>query len=324
MEALKAESLIASQFEQQEESYCHSDAGDARIRALFRKAIDGAVLGVVVGGISALLGVEIAIAIGTCALIGAIALPILFCIQECIDAQAGTRSLEEIVESIQDLVDQGAIYFAAARELHALHHDLTILTDNPEYRVQTLAFFDALEGREAFHPDGTRVVLNFSLQRARLAGTKINFKVEKLTVETPTFQDDLDQLIAIETESFGKSEARSKDVLIGYGKGPNSIYIARREGSQEILGYLFAREEKRRIYISGVARQAGAARMGVGERIFTDFIQARNSVKPIELDVRAGNKPAIALYQRQGFRILGANPQGYIFPTERALMMRLT
>jgi ribosomal protein S18 acetylase RimI-like enzyme len=324
MEALKAESLIATQFEQPEECYCQSDAGDERIRALFRQVIDGAILGVVSGGILALLGVEVAVAIGTCAIIGAIVLPILCCIQECVDGQAHTRSLDEIVESIQNLVDQGNIHFAAARELHALHHNLTVLTDNPEYHDTTRAFFDALDGREAFHPDGTRVVLDFSIERARLNKTPINFKVEKLTEETPTFQQDIDQLIALETESFGASEARSRDTLIGYGKEPNCIYIARREGSQEILGYLFAREEKRRIYISGVARKAGAARMGVGESIFRDFLQARPNAKPVELDVRAGNKPAIALYQRQGFRILGANPGGgYNFPKERALMMRL-
>ena len=76
--------------------------------------------------------------------------------------------------------------------------------------------------------------------------------------------------------------------------------------------------------ITNVATDPDFRRRGCGAAVVEELLreaQARGLLQ-ITLEVRESNAPAIALYRRFGFEIVGKRPQFYTHPIETALVMQ--
>ena len=85
-----------------------------------------------------------------------------------------------------------------------------------------------------------------------------------------------------------------------------------------ICSWLIAGE----LQIQNLATLPSMRRLGVAARLLEYVIERsrRSGLKSICLEVRTGNAPAIALYQRFGFVVAGSRP-GYYPDGEDALLM---
>ena len=97
--------------------------------------------------------------------------------------------------------------------------------------------------------------------------------------------------------------------------------VAEEDG--ELLGYvsmLFVLDEG---YIGNVAVAPSARRRGIASALLAElFCRAQAlDLAFLTLEVRAGNVPAIALYERFGFQTVGRRKDYYSAPTEDALIM---
>jgi ribosomal-protein-alanine N-acetyltransferase len=77
--------------------------------------------------------------------------------------------------------------------------------------------------------------------------------------------------------------------------------------------------------ITNVAVATSARRNGIGKALIRELTEkaARRGISRIVLEVRVGNRPAIALYERMGFRRIGTRKGFYDFPKEDADIMEL-
>jgi ribosomal-protein-alanine N-acetyltransferase len=64
-------------------------------------------------------------------------------------------------------------------------------------------------------------------------------------------------------------------------------------------------------------------RGGVAGRLLTQLIEEARGELPFTLEVRVSNQPAIAMYERFGFRSAGVRPRYYHDNCEDALIMWL-
>jgi ribosomal protein S18 acetylase RimI-like enzyme len=79
-------------------------------------------------------------------------------------------------------------------------------------------------------------------------------------------------------------------------------------GPQEI-GWLQVRNAKDPIHIGQLHLIESHRNCGIGGRLIADILaRAKESARPVELNVIRGN-PAIHLYQRLGFRLVGEDPE---------------
>jgi ribosomal-protein-alanine N-acetyltransferase len=311
---------------------------DERTTRLFWSIIKGALLGAAAGA-CLFAGVQVLAILAVGAVGGAVisfVLTYLGIQQEEAIAQRISHldglPQSEVVDRIRRVASQGHIQFTQSSENHLLHHDLVVLTDQVKHHADLSttfrAFLDALEGTYVTYSDGTQVTLDFTLERERLDGGNIPFTVEQLQRGAPQLDEDLAQIVAIENECFGYHEARKIGSLQERINTPGSgFFVARRNGSREILGYFFYRREviatSPQLHISGVGRKAGAARLGIADALFAELQRHKPQGMPVVLEVRENNAPAIALYQRAGFQNTGTVRNYYQFPNENALTMRL-
>lgn len=91
----------------------------------------------------------------------------------------------------------------------------------------------------------------------------------------------------------------------------------------ETLGYvgmMFVLDEG---YISNVAVAPGNRRQGIGAALLTELLRRAeiHELAFVTLEVRAGNEPAIALYERFGFTPVGRRKNYYDCPKEDAILM---
>jgi ribosomal-protein-alanine N-acetyltransferase len=93
----------------------------------------------------------------------------------------------------------------------------------------------------------------------------------------------------------------------------------------EVAGYIgmyLAMDEGE---ITNVAVAASARKRGIGKALIRELVEkaARRGISRIVLEVRVGNRPAIALYEQMGFRRIGTRKGFYDFPKEDADIMEL-
>ena len=76
-------------------------------------------------------------------------------------------------------------------------------------------------------------------------------------------------------------------------------------------------------HITNIAVSPACRRSHIGEALLTTIIDEcyRNMAKYITLEVRVSNKPAIALYEKYGFKSLGVRKGYYQDNNEDALIM---
>lgn len=98
-------------------------------------------------------------------------------------------------------------------------------------------------------------------------------------------------------------------------------WVAAIEG--QIVGFLVTRCAASELEILSLATAREFHRMGVASKLLARCFEsaAQRGARHAFLEVRASNAAAIALYQRQGFRVSGSRVQYYRNPVEDAVLM---
>ena len=131
----------------------------------------------------------------------------------------------------------------------------------------------------------------------------------------------LPQLQQIEQRSFSVPWT---EAMLRLQLDPNShVFLTAETGAGLVAGYVGMMYVLDEGYISNVAVAPEYRRQGVADGLL-DALEARARALRLSfltLEVRAGNGPAIALYQKHGFSVVGRRPNYYEKPREDALLM---
>jgi ribosomal-protein-alanine N-acetyltransferase len=131
---------------------------------------------------------------------------------------------------------------------------------------------------------------------------------------------DLPAVIAIERRSFPTPWSLAMFVL--ELSKPSGICLAATVGD-ELVGYLVCSRYDRVWHLMNVAVAPERRRSGVASRLISQLVEEGGGTLPFTLEVRVSNRPAIAMYERLGFRSAGVRSRYYQDNGEDALIMWL-
>jgi ribosomal-protein-alanine N-acetyltransferase len=131
---------------------------------------------------------------------------------------------------------------------------------------------------------------------------------------------DLPSVISIERRSFPTPWSLAMFVL--ELSKPSGICLAATEGD-ELLGYLICSRYDQVWHLMNVAVAPEQRRRGVACQLISSLVEQGGGRLPFTLEVRVSNRPAIAMYERLGFRSAGVRPRYYQDNGEDALIMWL-
>jgi ribosomal-protein-alanine N-acetyltransferase len=131
---------------------------------------------------------------------------------------------------------------------------------------------------------------------------------------------DLPAVISIERRSFPTPWSLAMFVL--ELSKPSGICLAATDGD-ELLGYLVCSRYDQVWHLMNVAVSPERRRAGIARRLISKLVEESGGKLPFTLEVRVSNHPAIAMYERLGFRSAGVRPRYYQDNGEDALIMWL-
>ena len=133
-------------------------------------------------------------------------------------------------------------------------------------------------------------------------------------------------ILAIEIQSFSNpwSESAFRGEIQNKGISfPMGIY---READQRLIGYIIYWQIGPEVQINNVAVDPEFRRKGLGDaalKLVLDQVKERGATF-VTLEVRPSNVPALTLYKKYGFEILGVRKDYYTHPDEDAYVMGLS
>jgi ribosomal-protein-alanine N-acetyltransferase len=239
--------------------------------------------------------------------------------------------LQKSIDSVKQVLSQKPIHFKQTFDHHALHQDITDLTDEIKTRPDLVGiweiFLKKIQGVSVNYPDGTQFSLDVSFEQRRLGRGFSVVTTEMLNPRGKNFNQEIDQLYVLQQECFGKKPLFSKTNFKNMMASPqNGAVIARDQHTQQIIGFLWYRAEGNvrapNMHICGVGRKAGAAKLKIGDKLFEHLLrQDLSQYQQIFLEVRKSNKPAISLYKKYGFNTTQDKNSYYTYPNEGAHIM---
>jgi ribosomal-protein-alanine N-acetyltransferase len=140
---------------------------------------------------------------------------------------------------------------------------------------------------------------------------------EPVTIRSLAYSD-LPQVIAIERRSFPTPWSLAMFVL--ELSKPSGVCLAGLDGDK-LAGYLVCSRYDQVWHLMNIAVDPAARRRGVASRLLEAMIGRAGVDASYTLEVRTSNAPAIALYERFGFRAAGTRPRYYQDTGEDALIM---
>jgi [ribosomal protein S18]-alanine N-acetyltransferase len=140
---------------------------------------------------------------------------------------------------------------------------------------------------------------------------------EPVTIRSLAYSD-LPQVIAIERRSFPTPWSLAMFVL--ELSKPSGVCLAGLDGDK-LAGYLVCSRYDQVWHLMNIAVDPAARRRGVASRLLESMIERAGVDASYTLEVRTSNAPAIALYERFGFRAAGTRPRYYQDTGEDALIM---
>ena len=163
-----------------------------------------------------------------------------------------------------------------------------------------------------------------SITRTALGTTAETIPISKMT------EHDLLEVVEIEETSGLSRWGWSAYYAELQGRNSHLMLVAR-TGSQErslrskVAGYIVARMGAEELHINNVAVREHYRCRGVGRRLIDRILEEgkRSGVKAAYLELRAGNRAALALYQKCGFRVTSRRKSYYSDPIEDALVMTI-
>ena len=143
----------------------------------------------------------------------------------------------------------------------------------------------------------------------------MNYNIEVITSEAES-----GQLAEIDRECFThpleKKQIRS---LLTDGR---TFFLAAREGGL-LTGSVWVQTVLDEGYIGNVAVRPAYRRRGIADALLHELerLGRERGLSFLTLEVRAGNAPAIALYEKNGYARVGRRPGYYDHPKEDAILM---
>jgi ribosomal-protein-alanine N-acetyltransferase len=118
------------------------------------------------------------------------------------------------------------------------------------------------------------------------------------------------------------SEASLREALVSPDR---FLCLAGRSAAGELVGYGIFQIVADELHVHNVAVEPGARRQGLARALLLEALtRARQAqVRVAHLEVREGNKAALALYSGLGFQMAGRRADYYDDPREDALLLTL-
>jgi [ribosomal protein S18]-alanine N-acetyltransferase len=140
---------------------------------------------------------------------------------------------------------------------------------------------------------------------------------EPVTIRPLTYSD-LPQVIAVERRSFPTPWSLAMFVL--ELSKPSGVCLAAIDGGK-VVGYLICSRYDQVWHLMNIAVDPVLRRRGLATGLLEAMLERAGSEEPYTLEVRTSNGPAIALYERFGFRAAGTRPRYYQDTGEDAMIM---
>jgi ribosomal-protein-alanine N-acetyltransferase len=142
---------------------------------------------------------------------------------------------------------------------------------------------------------------------------------EKFTIR-PLGYADLPQVIAIERRAFTTPWSLAMFVL-ELSKPSGLCLAAVDPEAGRLVGYLILSRYDTVWHLMNVAVEPARRREGIAWALLEQMIDRAGAEQQYTLEVRTSNAPAIALYERFGFRSAGTRPRYYRDTGEDAVIM---
>lgn len=96
------------------------------------------------------------------------------------------------------------------------------------------------------------------------------------------------------------------------------------EDEGRVLGYIGSQSVPPDSDVMNLAVLPEYRKKGIAQALMNELLHTLHSqgIESLTLEVRVSNAPAIALYTKLGFEIVGKRPRYYVNPKEDALIMR--
>lgn len=133
----------------------------------------------------------------------------------------------------------------------------------------------------------------------------------------------LPQIQRIEQQSFSVPWTEQ---MLRMQLAPDSHVFLTAQTADGVIGYVGMMYVLDEGYISNIAVRPDYRRRGVADVLLNALEQRARALMLsfLTLEVRAHNAPAIALYEKHGYRVAGRRKNYYEKPTEDALLMTLS
>ncbi len=140
---------------------------------------------------------------------------------------------------------------------------------------------------------------------------------------TEAREELLPQIQGIEQQSFSVPWTEQ---MLRMQLSPDSHVFLTAQAEDGVIGYIGMMYVLDEGYISNVAVHPRFRRRGVADALLAALEERSRALRLsfLTLEVRQSNAPAVALYEKHGFRIAGRRKNYYEKPTEDALLMTLT
>lgn len=134
---------------------------------------------------------------------------------------------------------------------------------------------------------------------------------------------DLDRVCELEVEIFSSPWSRRAFESELYADSYSRSFVVTQ--NRRVIAYLVYWHVSGEIHIANIAVDPKYRRRGIASWIMSKLLKSSESkgIKIVHLEVRESNLPAIALYRKMGFRLVGKREKYYQIENEDALLMSL-
>ncbi len=142
----------------------------------------------------------------------------------------------------------------------------------------------------------------------------------------PMREEDLPAVMAIETVSF--SNPWSEETFRGelQNRPISHAFVILYGPTVRVVGYLIYWQIQQDVQVNNIAVHPEFRGRGIGEAALRAGLKkaVAEGAAYVTMEVRPSNLPALALYRKMGFKVLGVRPGYYTNPDEDAYVMGLS